>query len=224
MAPDSKGVSGTDGPVSRYLNRPISCRISAAVAHLPINADQWSWTSFGAVCAGAAAIATGRPRTGGLLIHMGSVLDGVDGEVARLQGTAGPAGALLDLVLDRVSDVGVVAGLAVGAGARPGDWVLALAAANGLLVSGIVKERIGAEHESVSRLQVVESQRSRIDVLLPWTGRDGRLLAAALAGLIGVPRLGLVWLALTSNVRLWRRASAALDMLRGAAATGPQGD
>lgn len=224
MPSGAKGVSGTDGPVSTYLNRPISRRISSAVAHLPITADQWSWTSFGAVCAGACAIAGGSLRTGGLLIHIGSVLDGVDGEVARLQGTAGPAGALLDLVLDRVSDVAVVAGLAVAAGARQSDWMLALAATNGLLVSGIVKERVGAEHESVSRLQEVESQRSPIDVLLPWTGRDGRLFAAALAGLAGAPRVGLVWLAVTSNIRLWRRAAAALAMLRQTAAANAQRD
>ncbi|MEI6665909.1 MAG: CDP-alcohol phosphatidyltransferase family protein [Chloroflexota bacterium] len=221
MPSEPKGVSGIDGPVSTYLNRPFSRRISGAVARLPISADQWSWTSFVAVCTGACALAAGRSRTGGLLIHIGSVLDGVDGEVARLQGTAGPAGALLDLVLDRVSDVAVVAGLAVGAGARRTDWMLALAAANGLLVSGIIKERIGAEHESVSGLQEIESGRARIDALLPWTGRDGRLLAAALAGIAGVPRIGLVWLAVTTNIRLCRRAAAALAILRQQARRGP---
>jgi hypothetical protein len=176
--------------------------------------DQWSWVAFGAVCAGSGGFAVGQTRVGALLVHAGSVLDGVDGEVARLQGTSSPAGALLDLILDRVSDVTLLAGMAQAAGGRRRDWLLALAAANGVLISGIVKERLGAEHQSVARLQRDESSRAAVDRLLPWTGRDGRLFAATLAGLARRPRLGLAWLVFSSNLRLLRRASAARALLR----------
>jgi len=212
---DGKGASGLDGPVSRTLNRPISRRISARVAPRPVTPDQWSWVAFGAVTAGAAGFALGAPRLGAVLVHAGSVLDGVDGEVARLQGTSSASGALLDLVLDRVSDVLVLAGLAQGAGGRRIDWLLALAAANGVLTSGIVKERLGAERQSVAHLQRQESSRSAVDRLLPWTNRDGRLFAVALSGAIRQPRAGLAWLAATSNLRLLRRAGAARALLRG---------
>jgi phosphatidylglycerophosphate synthase len=214
-APDEKGVSGLDGPISRRLNRPISRQISARVASSSVTPDQWSWAAFGTVCAGALAFAGGLPRIGGAVVHAGSVLDGVDGEVARLQGTAGASGALLDLVLDRVSDVAVLAGLAQGAGGRRIDWLLALAAANGVLTSGIVKERVGAEQQPVAQLQRSEGARAAIDRLLPWTGRDGRLFAVTVAGLLRAPRLGLAWVAVTSNIRLLRRASAARAMLQG---------
>jgi hypothetical protein len=184
------------------------------VAARPVTPDQWSWAAFGAVCAGACSFALGFPRLGGALVHAGSVLDGVDGEVARLQGTSSASGALLDLVLDRVSDVAVLAGLAQGAGSRRMDWLMALAAANGVLTSGIVKERLGAERQSVAGLQEHESTRAPIDRLIPWTNRDGRLFAVTLAGLTRQPRLALAWLALTSNIRLLRRAGAARHMLR----------
>ena len=214
-----KGVSGLDGPVSRHLNRPLSRQISTRVSAWPVTPNQWSWAAFGVVCAGALAFAVRAPRLAALIVHSGSVLDGVDGEVARLQGTSSASGALLDLVLDRVSDVAVLAGLAVGAGGRRIDWILALVAANGMLTSGIVKERVGAELQPVAQLQRSESTRSPVDRLLPWTGRDARLLAVTAAGLLRAPRLGLAWLAITSNVRLVRRFAAARVLLESSQAS-----
>ncbi len=212
--PDDKGVSGADGPISRRLNRPLSGFISSSVASWPVTPDQWSYAAFYSVCAGAAAFAVHMPRTGALLVHVGSVLDGVDGEVARHQGTTSPQGALLDLALDRVSDVALLAGLAVGAGGRKIDWLLALTAANGVLTAGVVKERIGAEGLNVAQLQREEAEQGAIDALLPYTSRDGRLFAVALCGLLRQPRLGLLWLAATSSLRLARRLRAARDLLR----------
>ena len=89
-----------------------------------------------------------------------------------------------------------------------------LAGANGILVSGLIKERVGAERRSVSDLQRKESAEGFIDALLPWTGRDSRLLGVAIAGLLGMPRAGLVWAMASSNLRLVRRLSAARAMLR----------
>ena len=211
---ESKGVSGSDGPISRRLNRPISSRISAHVAGWPVSADQWSYISFASVCTGALAFATHAPRLGALLVHAGSVLDGVDGEVARLKQTSSAQGALLDLTLDRASDVALVAGLAAGAGGRRLDWLLALAAANGIVTAGVVKERIGHEGEDVARLQQQEALDGGLDTLVRFTGRDGRLFAVTLAGLIKQPRLALLWLAATSNWRLIRRLRAARALLR----------
>lgn len=212
-----KGVSGSDGPISAHLNRPISSRISPLVAPLPITPDHWTYAGFAAVCAGAVAFAMRAPRIGGLLVHKGSVLDGIDGEVARLQGTSSAQGALLDVTLDRVSDVVLAGGLAIGAGGRRLDWLLALAAANGIVTAGMVKERMGAEGQSVAQLQREEAGDQPLDALLPYTNRDGRLFAVTVLGLLRQPRLALAWLAFTSNFRLVRRLSAARAMLRRAA-------
>ena len=73
-----------DGPVSRWLNRPLSTRLSMVLAPLRPAPDLVSLVAFTLGLAG------------GLLVHASSVADGVDGEVARLQLRAGPRGALLD--------------------------------------------------------------------------------------------------------------------------------
>ncbi len=215
-----KGVSGSDGPISRLLNRPLSRRISARVWALPVTPDQWSYTSFGLICAGAAAFAVQLPKIGAVLVHAGSIVDGVDGEVARLQGTSSTEGALLDLTLDRVSDIALVSGLALGAGGRSIDWMLALAAANGLDTASVVKERVSAEGVPAAELQREERSDDDLDVVLRFGGRDGRLFAVTLSGLIGQPRLALLWLAVTSNMRLRRRLDAARELLRRRAESG----
>jgi hypothetical protein len=86
----------TDGPVSRWLNRPLSTRLSMALAPLRPAPDLISLVAFALGLAGAALLSSGRGLLGALLVHAASVTDGVDGEVARLQLRGGPRGALLD--------------------------------------------------------------------------------------------------------------------------------
>ena len=215
-APFDRGVSGIDGPVSRYLNRPVSRQISSRVARLPVTPDQWTYASFGCGCASGAAFAAGWPRAGAALVHAGALLDEVDGEVARLKGMASSQGALLDMTLDRVSDVALLAGLALGAGGRTPDWLLALTAACGILTSGSVKERVGAEGRSVAQLQLDEASGGIAGRLLPYTSSDGRLFVVALLGLMKQPRLALFWLASTASLRLLHRLRVARLTLGGA--------
>ncbi len=118
-------------------------------------------------------------------------------------------GALLDMTLDRVSDVALLGGLALGAGARKLDWLLALTAACGIITAGALKERVGAEGHSVARLQRAEAGGSNADRLLPFTSSDGRLFGVALLGLLKQPRLALAWLAGAGCLRLLRRLHAA---------------
>jgi 1L-myo-inositol 1-phosphate cytidylyltransferase / CDP-L-myo-inositol myo-inositolphosphotransferase len=104
-----------DGPVSRWLNRPLSTRLSMLLAPLRPAPDLVSLVAFALGLAGAALLAAGQGLAGALLVHASSVADGMDGEVARLQLRGGPRGALLDGVLDRVADAAVLAGLGLWA-------------------------------------------------------------------------------------------------------------
>jgi len=208
-----KGVSGVDGPVSRYLNRPVSRLISARVGDGPRSADDWSWIAFASTLVGALAFAIRLPRFGALFVHAGSVLDGVDGEVARAQGTAGPSGALLDLALDRTADVALLGGLARGAGGRTTDWAAALIAANGIVTASVVKERLAAEAVAPVETQRIEAASGWQRLVMPLGSRDGRLLTIALLGVARRPRLALWGLAALSSLRLIERVRVARDRL-----------
>ncbi len=186
-----------DGPVSRYLNRPVSTRMSMALAHLPIHPDVVSLAAFLLGILAAWLLASGRGIVGGILVQIASILDGVDGEIARLQMRAGPGGALLDGVLDRLADAAIVAGLALWAldtGSDPGlVAALGVAATAGAMLSMATKDRIAA-------LGIPPVPERWIGFLLG--GRDARLLIVAIGALLAQPVAILVVLIATSTLSL----------------------
>lgn len=110
-------VKETDGWVSRTLNRPISTRISLALAGLPVHPDVVTIVGFLIAVASAVASATGTYAgfaVGGVLFHVASVLDGVDGELARLTFRSSRRGQWLDTIADDASNLVYFAGLTVG--------------------------------------------------------------------------------------------------------------
>jgi len=202
-----------DGPVSRHLNRPVSTRISMALAPLRISPDVISLAAAGLVLVGAWLLATGHGILGGIVVQAASVLDGVDGETARLHLRAGPRGALLDGMLDRVGDAAVMAGLgvwALGGGSTFSPEVvvwLTAAATAGSMLSMASKDRATA-------LGLPPAPERQLGYLL--AGRDGRLLIVAVGAILGLPAGALIAVVATSAaalaLRLWaiRRSSLAM--------------
>jgi phosphatidylglycerophosphate synthase len=72
-------------------------------------------TSFGlaVVIAGSVLVGLGYIRTGATVIFVGSLLDGLDGAVARASNTVTARGAFLDSAFDRIGEIAAFAGLAV---------------------------------------------------------------------------------------------------------------
>ena len=121
-----------DGPVSRWLNRPLSRRLSALLLLLPglrpIHA------SLGTLALAAAMLAffvfggEGGLLVAGLLFHAASVFDGVDGEVARATFQSSRSGASLDTAIDLATNIAFFGGLAFNLVARgePGAVLVSL--------------------------------------------------------------------------------------------------
>ncbi len=190
-----------DGPISRWLNRPLSTRLSMALAPLRPAPDLVSLVAFALGLAGAALLAAGQGLAGALLVHAGSVADGVDGEVARLQLRGGPHGALLDGVLDRVADAAILAGLglwALDGHAARGVLALTVAATAGALLSMASKDRAVA-------LGLPPAPEWALGWLLG--GRDGRLLLVAVGALLGAPLAALAAVTATSALSLGLRVA-----------------
>jgi 1L-myo-inositol 1-phosphate cytidylyltransferase / CDP-L-myo-inositol myo-inositolphosphotransferase len=185
-----------DGPVSRLLNRPLSTRLSMALAPLRPAPDLVSLVAFVFGLAGAVLLAGGQGLAGGLLVHASSVADGVDGEVARLQLRGGPRGALLDGVLDRVGDAAILAGLglwALDGHDAGGVLVLTVAATAGALLSMASKDRAAA-------LGLPPAPERALGWLLG--GRDGRLLLVTVGAVLGLPVAALAAVTATSGLSL----------------------
>ena len=106
-------VKPGDGPISRHLNRHISIRISLFLVErgAPISPTAMSVISFATALAGAVLFPFGWPLLGGLLAQAASVLDGCDGEIARLTGRTSKRGGLVDSILDRLADLALITAL-----------------------------------------------------------------------------------------------------------------
>jgi CDP-L-myo-inositol myo-inositolphosphotransferase len=194
----------TDGPVSRYLNRPVSTRLSVWLSPARLSPDLLSWFALlvGLVAAGMLSIGGG--IAGGILAHVMSVIDGMDGEAARLQMRASPRGALLDGVLDRVGDAAILVGLGLwGLDTAPSSPALVLtltvAAVFGSLMSMASKDRITAQDLPLAN----ERALSRL-----LGGRDGRLLLVTVFAILGLPLAALAAIAATSLLTLALRLLA----------------
>ncbi len=193
-------VKREDGPVSRYLNRPLSTRLSMLISPLRPNPDLLSGLALGVGLVAAWLLVRGEGVAGGLLVWAGSILDGMDGEAARLQVRGSAAGALLDGVLDRVADTAVLAGLAMWA-VRDGMSVdvtvgLCAAAVAASILSMASKDRITA-------LGLAPAPEEALGWL--FGGRDGRLLLVTIAALVGRPMVALAAIAATAGLTLLLR-------------------
>ena len=103
-----------DGPVARWLNRPLSIRFSRWLVKIPVTPNQISIFSFLSSTAAATLFLAGDRFLlflGGLLAQFASVVDGCDGEVARLKYQQSDYGGWLDAVLDRYADAFLLFGL-----------------------------------------------------------------------------------------------------------------
>jgi 1L-myo-inositol 1-phosphate cytidylyltransferase / CDP-L-myo-inositol myo-inositolphosphotransferase len=199
----------SDGPVSRYVNRPLSSRISFALAPLRLAPDLVSVAAAAIGLVAAWFLAVGWGVAGGLLVQAASVADGVDGEVARLQLRASPRGAMLDGVLDRTADAAILAGLGLWAldlGWSPGTvLVLVAAALSGSLLSMATKDRAAA-------LGLPAAPERALGWL--FGGRDGRLLIVAVGAIAGWPVAALAAVAATSAVSVAIRVFSVRRLVR----------
>lgn len=133
------------GFVARRLNKPLSVRFTRHVlVHTPVTPNQITLFAAALGIVGCAFIATGRYGLfvlGFLLQQLQSMLDGCDGELARVRFQQSKLGAWLDTFVDDVLNVLITAAVGMGlwrAGA--GTWALAvgLAGAAMLVASNLV--------------------------------------------------------------------------------------
>jgi phosphatidylglycerophosphate synthase len=190
-------VADYDGVVSRYLNRPLSRPAARLLARTPATPNAVTLFTLGLAVGAGALVAAGWNVAGGVLIQAVSVVDGVDGDLARLKGMATRFGAVLDAVTDRYADALMLGGMTVYA-ARYEDWprpefvgMLALGAA--LTVS-------------YSRARIEASMDAKpSDGLFGLASRDVRSLVAAAGAVAGQCYWTLVVLAAASAATVaWR--------------------
>src|SRR6266545_2581852 len=194
----------SDGPVARLLNRGLSWRLSLLLLRAGVSPYAATLLAFVLALLAAGALAAGHEWSaalvgGGLLTQIASIVDGVDGEIARASLRASPAGAFLDSVLDRIADAALLVGLALAAGLDTPTW----AALAGALFGSLQVPYVRASYEA-SFGQPFPPPTHRLG-----GGRDVRLLVVALSAVALQPFGGLVAVAILANFEVAHRVGRA---------------
>jgi len=140
------GESWQTKPSDRFILKWIKIHLSARITQkiLPWSwLDPWMITVFSAVLGTAAGVvfASGWAWFAGCIAAGSQVLDGVDGQLARLTGRQTNAGAFWDSLLDRYTDGSMVIGLTVYLFQLPAPlpfWLLLALGAVALIGSNLI--------------------------------------------------------------------------------------
>ncbi len=200
--------SPKEGLVSHYLNRRLSRPLAALLARTPFTPNHVSFVSFVIALASLWLFFTGYNIWAGIAAQLSSIVDGADGDLARVKDMASPFGGFFDAVLDRYADVAILAGLTY--------WSLEFEArtADSLVLTLGLLAIAGSLMISYSRARAEATLRGTFHGLAgSLASRDARLLVVMVGAIVGQGAATLLILAVATNlVVVWRLAVARRGM------------
>ncbi len=197
-----------DGPVSRYLTRPISVQFSRQLVKLDITPNQISVFSFliSLLAAGLFAL-NGYPAllVGGILAQLASIIDGCDGEVARLKYQGSDFGGWFDAVLDRYADAFLLLGLTWHLlSAEPRGWVLFTGFM--AIIGSFMLSYTADKYDNLMRERIKSGGKTQLRM-----GRDVRVFLIFLGAAANLVLPVLVVIAVVMNLETLRRVRVAYE-------------
>jgi phosphatidylglycerophosphate synthase len=199
-----------DGAIAARLNRTLSQRVvtpALLALFTRITPNQVTLIAFAVAVAAAAGFAVGAPIAAALLVALASVLDGSDGEVARLTYRSSPYGAFLDAVLDRAADGILFTGAAIylATDTHLGDLLGGAQVPLALSVSGAALVGHLLVSYTTAKAAIDLGHRYRGTLLGGGRGRDLRLFLVTLGALAAAvePVALLVALAAVALLSAW---------------------
>ncbi len=184
----------TDGPISRHINRKFSSRITSFILkyNIPVTPNQVSLISFLTAVVGALLYLWRLDPVAGILVQLASIVDGVDGELARARNMASPVGAFLDSLLDRIADAFVISMLTLTAFWMYGwhAFLIGIVALFGSLMVSYIHA------QGVTNLKVAVSEIGKVRT---FASRDVRLFIVFLGSIFFRPLETLIVLAIITH-------------------------
>ncbi len=195
---DSLHSKTNDGPVSYWMNRPVSTRFSKILVKFNITPNQISLFSFmlSMIAAGLFALGNyGYLALGGIIAQLASIIDGSDGEVARLKYLSSDYGGWLDAVLDRYADAFLLFGLTWYVYSQNlSPWVLGVGYL--AIIGSFMLSYTADKYDKLMENRIQKGIR---------LGRDVRVFLIFLGALLNQPYLVLIVIAVLMNVETIHR-------------------
>ncbi len=190
----------TDGPVARLINRHFSVAITRHLVETSLTPNQISIMCFAMSVVASLIIALPSYLAlfvGAMVAQAASIVDGCDGEVARLKFMESDYGGWFDAVLDRYSDAFLLAALTWHAYAEDGS---ALTLLTGFLaITGSFMTSYTADkYDSLMKARLLKGGALRI-------GRDVRVFILFLGAILNMVFPALLLIAVVMNLETVRR-------------------
>ena len=180
-----------DGLVSKHINRRISRPIARVLSHTPITPNQVSFVSLGVALSSFFLFVYDFHIIAALMAQASSIVDGVDGDLARAKKMTSAFGGFMDSILDRYADALIILGLAIwaaGDGRETYVWIVGFWALAGTFVVTYTRARI-------------DDAPTHFDKGIPsLASRDIRLFIIMIGALTGQGFATLVVIATLTNV------------------------
>jgi len=186
-----------DGYISKHVNRKMSEPMARLLTKTKVTPNQMTWTAFGIALLSFVSFILGYNIIAGLLVQLSSIVDGIDGSLARLKGMTSEFGGFLDSVLDRYADILIVLGLTLWSLSHEtysGIWLAGLLAITGIICISYTRARISPNHQHLFD-KGFKSLASR----------DIRLFLIMLGAVIGQAYFCLIVIAVLTNVVVFYR-------------------
>jgi CDP-L-myo-inositol myo-inositolphosphotransferase len=187
-----------DGPVSHWLNRPISARISKSLVNFNITPTQISFSSFALSVIAAGLFALGTYwflALAGIIAQFASIVDGSDGEVARLKYLSSDYGRWVDAVLDRYADAFLLFGLTWNVYIHKlSSWALAIGFS--AIIGTFMLSYTADKYDKLMKNRIQKGIRM---------GRDVRVFLIFLGAIFNQAYLILIVIAVLMNLETMRR-------------------
>ncbi len=195
-----QGRKTRDGPVARHLNRPVSRWLSRYLVRTAVTPNQISLLSWLLSCVAAGLMALGgypALAAGGALAQLASVIDGCDGEIARLKYSQSEFGGWFDAVLDRYADAFLLFGLMWHEFAVTGTS-LSVLLGFAAIVGSFLNSYMADKYDGLMAQRLQGASYFRL-------GRDVRVFIIFLGAILNQPLFTLGVIALVMNVEVVRR-------------------
>src|SRR5437773_7985091 len=190
-----------DGFASRFLNRPISCRVTRLLLKFPIHPSAWTILIFFLPLIGCVFLVRGdylNVVIGAAIFQAFSILDGCDGEIARAKNLESKFGERLDHLCDFMASLLYV--LALGLGLHrasegilcavlitANEWVLRAGKSEVSVASSELHESIYARHHGmIGHSGLLNLGERSVWWLFQLTKRDMAVFVFLMLALLGL--------------------------------------
>ncbi|MGQ4807472.1 hypothetical protein NKDENANG_00824 [Candidatus Entotheonellaceae bacterium PAL068K] len=205
-----------DSWIVRKLDRPLSQALTKRLVRSAVRPNQMTCVSALVGLSGAFLLAQPAQAwqvLGSLMFLVSIILDGCDGEIARLTFQESAFGAKFDAVMDNVVHFFLFPGIALGLYRQRHDslyLVLGAVVLGGVLVSMLVflPYVLGQQQVHSRRTRIHESLASRdFAFVLPFLALFNRLHWFLWAAAVGTYLFAAVWVVLSWYERRWQRTT-----------------